>query len=158
VRPCSPGDVWGLRHSVLRPHQRADEVHWDSDDAPGSAHFCAEGPAGEVVSVGSVHPEDAPWPSGAAAQWRLRGMATLPEFRGRGAGGAVLEAVVAHVARQGGGLLWCNARLPAVPFYRRAGFAERGEPWEEPAIGPHVVMWTWVEATPPPGDTGSPAG
>jgi len=44
------------------------------------------------------------------------------------------------VSSRGGGLLWCNARVPAVAFYERAGFEVRGEPWDEPHIGPHVAM------------------
>ncbi len=52
--------------------------------------------------------------------------------------------MIAHVAEHGGGMLWCNARLPALPLYRRAGFAEAGEPWDDPELGPHVVMWRAV--------------
>jgi len=47
---------------------------------------------------------------------------------------------VQHVADHGGGLLWCNARSPAVAFYRRAGFETRGDEWVDPEIGPHVAM------------------
>ena len=74
-------------------------------------------------------------------------MATRHDLRGRGIGAAVLGRAVAHVAGHGGGLLWCNARLPAVPLYRRAGFFEVGEPWDDPEIGPHVVMWRLVAPT-----------
>ena len=72
-------------------------------------------------------------------------MATAEDRRRRGMGGAVLAAVIAHVRGHGGGLLWCNARLPAVPFYRRAGFEARGDSWEDPQIGPHIVMELTVD-------------
>jgi ribosomal protein S18 acetylase RimI-like enzyme len=68
-------------------------------------------------------------------------MATDPAYRGRGVGAAVLEALVAHARAGGGGVLWCNARVPAQRFYERAGLQTRGEPWEDPEIGPHVLMW-----------------
>jgi len=74
------------------------------------------------------------------AAWRLRAMATAPELRGAGLGSSLLLAVINHVAAAGGGLLWCNARLAAVPFYRRGGIEEVGEPWEEPVIGAHIAM------------------
>ena len=67
-------------------------------------------------------------------------MATDPAHRGRGAGALVLEALVAHAA-SAGGVLWCNARTPAVPFYEHAGLVTRGPEWLDPEIGPHVVMW-----------------
>ena len=59
-----------------------------------------------------------------------------------------LAAVVAHVAGRGGGLLWANARIPAQRFYEREGWVTRGEPWDDPVIGPHVVMLRPVEPRP----------
>ena len=67
-------------------------------------------------------------------------MATEPECRGTGLGTAVLEAILDHVSCLGHGLVWCHARVPAVGFYERAGFVTRGEQWDEPLIGPHIVM------------------
>jgi GNAT superfamily N-acetyltransferase len=67
-------------------------------------------------------------------------MATAERWRSRGIGARVLAAAVDHVLAGGGRLLWCNARLPAVPFYERAGFVRVGEEWDEPFIGPHVAM------------------
>ena len=65
-------------------------------------------------------------------------MATLPDVRGRGFATAVLDASVDHVAGEGGGELWCNARVPALGFYRRSGFEVEGDEFEIDGIGPHV--------------------
>ena len=92
------------------------------------------------MGTATVRREAPPWAADAPDAWRLRGMATAEGWRGRGIGGRVLAAVVDHVASRGGGLLWCNARVPAAPFYERAGLATRGEPWTDPDIGPHVAM------------------
>jgi GNAT superfamily N-acetyltransferase len=54
-------------------------------------------------------------------------MATSEGLRGQGIGTKVLDAVIAHVASHGGGLLWCNARLPAKTFYER--LASLFQPW-----------------------------
>jgi predicted GNAT family N-acyltransferase len=67
-------------------------------------------------------------------------MATAEHKRGEGIGTAVLRAVLEHVARHGGGLLWCSARTSARSFYERAGFVSRGDVWAEPNLGPHVMM------------------
>jgi predicted GNAT family N-acyltransferase len=42
--------------------------------------------------------------------------------------------------------VWCHARTPAQPFYKRAGFAAHGDEWVDPEIGPHVAMWLEVGA------------
>jgi len=130
-----------LRQRVLRPHLTPADLVFPHDDEPDSAHVVAVAQDGAVVGTVSVLPEPAPW---GPAGWRLRGMATDEAVRGRGVGSRLLAAVLDHVRDHGGGLLWCNARVRAVPFYERGGLRTRGEPWEEPLIGLHVVMWRTV--------------
>jgi ribosomal protein S18 acetylase RimI-like enzyme len=68
-------------------------------------------------------------------------MAASPEVRNMGVGSALLQGLIAHVGDCGGGVLWCNARVPARGLYERGGMQQWGEIWEEPNIGPHIVMW-----------------
>jgi len=73
------------------------------------------------------------------------GKARSAAAQGQGIGTLVLNAVVDHVAAEGGDLLWCNARVSAIAFYERAGFRTWGEEWVIASHGPHVVMWRWIE-------------
>ena len=152
VRRCAPDEVRPLRQAILRPHQRVEDVGFAGDGSPDAAHFCAAETAGHIVGVASVVQEPPPWPLPASPTsagpwvtrttgWRLRGMAAAGEWRGRGVGSALMSAVIDHVAARGGGLLWCNARLPAVGFYEHHGLRTIGDQWEEPFIGSHVAMW-----------------
>jgi GNAT superfamily N-acetyltransferase len=72
---------------------------------------------------------------------------TATDFRGQGLGRRVLDAVVDHTSDAGGGLLWCGARIRAVPFYERAGFSTLGDFYEEPVVGTHVLKWRAVAAS-----------
>jgi GNAT superfamily N-acetyltransferase len=137
-----------LRHAVLRPGQPAERCIYPGDDDPLSAHaavplkqFGITRDASEMVAVGSVMRCPAPWQPERLDSWRIRGMATRHDARGRGLGGLVLDALLDHVALHGGGLLWCNARVPAQGLYGRAGFATRGQVFEIPEIGPHIQMF-----------------
>ena len=132
IRPVSAAETRPLRKEVLRPHQRLDEVGFAGDGVEGAAHFGAF-VNGEMVATATVHPDE--------GGWRLRGMATRDGFRGRGLGGALVEACIAHAQASGGTMMWCNARLKAADFYRRYGFEARGEVFELPQIGPHLYMW-----------------
>jgi GNAT superfamily N-acetyltransferase len=140
VRRVAPEVTFPLRHRVLRLHESIEDLRLPADDDPSSAHFAAVAEDGAVVGTAVVFPEPPPWKPSADAAFRLRGMATDEGWRSRGVGAALLAAVVDHGAGLGGRLLWCNARLPAVPFYERAGFERVGEEWDEPHIGPHVAM------------------
>jgi GNAT superfamily N-acetyltransferase len=139
VQSVTSSETLPLRRQVLRPHQTIAELAAEDRETTDAAYFAAVDD-GEVVGVGAVAREPPPWSPQDATAWRLRQMATDASRRRTGIGSAVLQSVIRHVAEQGGGVLWCNARTPAVPFYRRAGFEVRGESWEDPVLGPHVAM------------------
>jgi GNAT superfamily N-acetyltransferase len=153
--------TWPLRQEVLRPGRPVRDCIYPGEDDRRCAHVAAvqrapaertgprrAGPAGAeftVVAVGVVLPDAPDWEPDGDDGWRLRGMATRPDVRGQGLGGRVLDRLIDHVVDQGGGLLWCNARTPALHLYQRAGFSPRGDVFELPEIGPHQVMWRIVE-------------
>jgi len=143
VRAIAAEDTRPLRHAVLRPGQSFEQTMYSRDDHPETRHLGAFD-GDRLVAIASLYREARPNRPGRAA-WRLRGMATLPDVRGRGFATAVLEASVDHVAAEGGGELWCNARVPALGFYRQSGFGVEGDEFEIDGIGPHVVVTRTIE-------------
>jgi hypothetical protein len=146
--------TWELRRMVLRPHETVDQLALADDNDPSTGTFAAINEDDEILGTVRVALDPSPFPADTCASsdspaWRLRGMATREDVRNAGIGSATLSRAVQHVADHHGGLLWCNARVPALNLYRRAGFVEHGEPWEDPDIGPHVVMWRLVGSTDP---------
>ena len=147
--------VRALRHRVLRPGRPESESIYPEDLDPTTVHVAARvtgsvsgegtGQPRAVVAVGTALRAALPWdPDMSGAGWRVRGMATAPECRGRGLGTAVLDALVSAVAGAGATVVWCNARVPARRLYERAGFSVRGEEFDVPQLGPHLVMWRTV--------------
>jgi GNAT superfamily N-acetyltransferase len=131
VRPVDPAQTRALRQRVLRPHESLEELA--SHEPPG-VHAVGVFDGDELVGVGFVCPDGGP------GEWRVRGMATTREQRGRGVGSAILAALVDHARAQGATRVWCNARTPALSLYARAGFQVESEEFEIPGIGPHFVM------------------
>ena len=140
IRQASAEEVRPLRHSVLRPGQTFEETAYPGDDLPDTVHLGAFD-GDRLVGIASLYKEDREGPG-----WRLRGMATETGVRGAGFGAALLTACIDHVAAAGGSELWCNARMSAVGFYRRAGFEVVSEEFDVPGIGAHVVMARTVSA------------
>lgn len=120
-----------LRQAILRPHQTLDEL---AAHEPPAAFAVGAFDGDDLIAVGFVAREGGP------GSWRVRGMATKPEARGRGAGAAVLDALTAHATEQGATRIWCNARTPARSLYERGGFQIASDEFELPDIGPHYVM------------------
>lgn len=143
VEQVLPGRTLALRQQVLRPHQTVAELA-ALPVVSGTIAFAAFDDCA-VVGTALVLPEPLPEKPGRSGAWRLRGMATAPERRGQGIGAMVIAEVITQLREQGAELLWCNARTPARAFYERAGFAVIGEPWVDPAIGPHVRMWRHLQ-------------
>ena len=136
VEQVRPEITYALRGQVLRPGKGWDELQLPGDREHSTGHFAAY-VNHEVVGVATVIEE--PEADGPGL-WRLRGMAVAPPNRGQRVGSALLARVRDFVARSGGGLLWCNARVSAEGFYRALGFVTVSEPWDDPDIGPHVRM------------------
>ncbi len=127
-----------LRSAVLRPFQSPEELVYFGDDAPDTLHIGAFH-NGELVGIATVCRD--PLPGGVDPDvWRLRGMATIAQVRGRGYGRALLERCIEHVANRGGKLLWCNGRKSAAGFYRALGFEVSGGEFEVTGTGPHYQL------------------
>lgn len=139
LAPVTAAATVPLRHAVLRPMQAEADCIYDQDATAGAYHAGAF-VEDRLIGVASVFPESEDGRLH-AGDWRIRGMAVAERFRGHRIGAALLHAVVAHCAlQQDGGLLWCNARVPAESFYRRFGFVRGGDPFDQPPLGPCVRM------------------
>ena len=102
-----------LRQSVLRPHESLQELAGGEADGTYAAGVF-DGAATDRRRADRAEPRARRLAGGRHGH--------APDARGRGAGGAVLDACCVPPAR-GALRVWCNARTPAQRFYERAGFA-----------------------------------
>jgi|LakMenE18May11ns_1017448.scaffolds.fasta_scaffold9958432_13 GNAT superfamily N-acetyltransferase len=128
-----------LRLLVLRPGGTLDDCHWPIDQATDAFHLAVERD-GKRICIASFQPALHPALPGERS-WQLRGMATHPVHRGIGAGRLLVEQALEELRGLHADILWCNARLLALPFYERLGFSTIGPSFEIPGIGTHYVMW-----------------
>jgi ribosomal protein S18 acetylase RimI-like enzyme len=131
VREISLAETRPLRQAVLRPHESLVRL---AGHEPAQAYAVGAFDGEQLIAVGFVAPD------GAAGEWRVRGMATVAQARGRGAGTAVLQELLKHAIDRGAERIWANVRTPARGLYERAGFQSVSEEFEIPRIGPHLRM------------------
>ena len=93
-----------------------------------------------VVSVGRLTLGRQPG-SEAQVTW----VATLPEFRGAGAGAAVMRLMLRAADEAGATAVRLSSQGHAIPFYRRLGFIAIGAPYEIRGM-PHQMMSRWRES------------
>ncbi len=138
VLRISARDTYPIRQQMLRPGRPLSECAFQGDDEDQTFHLGAF-VENKLVSVASFyfdrHPDiDGPY------QYRLRGMATLPDFQRRGLSSELLRMAFPIIKQNQCDILWCNAREAAVPFYEQVGFKKLSEVFDIPGIGPHVLM------------------
>jgi GNAT superfamily N-acetyltransferase len=149
VRRGTPEEIVDLRHAALRPGLPRETAVFALDHEPTTCHFVAvaggeSGAAERIVACATLLPSE--WEGGLA--WQLRAMAVAAEFRGRGAGRTVLDAVERFArADASKPVLWCNARVTAIGFYERSGWRVVSDVFDSPPAGPHVKMLKRIDPT-----------
>lgn len=117
-----------IRFLVFVKEQRVPaEMEMDEWDAK-CVHTLAYSQEGGAVATGRLLPDG-----------HIGRLAVLKEWRGMGVGGEILERLVAAARERGDKEVALSAQTHALEFYRRHGFAEEGEVYEEAGI-PHQAM------------------
>jgi predicted GNAT family N-acyltransferase len=112
------------------------------DDNADAVHLAAFDDGGTVVGCCLILPRDFPLRPDDAGAWQLRGMATAAGQQGQGIGAGVLARAFDEARRRGGRLVWCEARVTAVAFYRQHGLQPVGGEFQHAESGiPHQRMW-----------------
>jgi len=115
------------------------ELEWDEWDARGD-HALACDAAGRAIGTARLLPDG-----------RIGRMAVLPEWRRRGVGAALVEAMLGQARGRALPHVTLHAQTHAAGFYRRFGFNEQGGEFLEAGI-PHVEMQLELPPAPPSGD------
>ena len=139
IRTITAEQTVAIRWPVLRPGFPRETAIFAGDELATAKHFGAFDDE-KLVGVASMYLAAMPERADVSPAWQLRGMATLPEVRGRSFGGALLDACVAHARSERAALLWCNARTSAAAFYAKHGWQIVGGEFAIPTVGPHFRM------------------
>ena len=139
IREIKAEHTHEIRQEVLRPGKPRQTCIFDGDELPFAKHFGAfEG--GKLVGITSVYPIITnAFPE--ENQLQMRGMAVLPESQRTGVGQMLVAAAEEYAQKKHFSVLWFNARVAAVPFYKKMGYEISGTEFEITEVGPHYIMF-----------------
>jgi len=132
VRPVN----WSVSREKLRAVRRAvfieeqsvpEELEWDEADER-AYHVLATDDEGVAIGTGRLQLDG-----------RIGRMAVAREWRGRGVGAAILQALIELARKEGCGVVRLHAQTHALDFYAKYGFRAVGGEFEEAGI-PHRAM------------------
>lgn len=134
--------TYPIRLEILRKGKSPDSVKFEDDLASGSFHL-GKFMNDDLVSVASFSQK---FPHEFNSKnyknsYQLRGMATLDEFQGKGFGKELLEFGERILIGIDCDLLWFNARIGAVDFYKNSGFEIWGSKFMIEDVGEHFFMF-----------------
>ncbi|MDG5766931.1 GNAT family N-acetyltransferase [Balneolales bacterium ANBcel1] len=134
-RIVSAEDILPLRARELRSGKPADSAAFPEDTFPDTLHFAAY-IDGTIAGCLTLIPRNTPHPA-----WQLRGMATDSPFQRMGIGSSLLTFAETHLRSKQNPLhIWCNARVAAVPFYKKSGYRVISQGFIIQDIGLHYKM------------------
>ncbi len=140
IKKITPEDTYHLRQLVLRPGLNLESCKFPMDFDQESFHL-GSFHHNSLVSISSYQYEENPLFEG--KQYRLRGMATHPNFRQLGHASSLIKEAEKKLMLKKCTCLWFNARIKAIPFYQRLGYIIKGSEFEIEGVGAHHLMFKY---------------
>jgi len=115
IEQIRPELTWRLRRQVLYPGSKLYEMEMDEDN--NGYHFGAF-MDNKLVGVVSLFQY--------GTDFQFRKFAVSADVQNKGIGQALLNYIVDFAIAEGATRIWCNARVTAIGFYLKYGFAQTG--------------------------------
>ena len=131
--------IRSLRHSELRKGQDFSTTSYLKDYEEDTFHMACI-VDDKIVTCATFYPEKSIKIKSDNA-YRLRGMATDSNFQRKGYASDLMEESFKKLKNRDCDMVWCNARLVAVNFYKSVGFKITGKIFDIEGIGPHYYMY-----------------
>ena len=128
-----------LRHSELRKGQDYSTTSYLKDYEEGTFHMACIADY-KIVTCATFYAQKSMKIKSNNA-YRLRGMATDSQLQRKGYARNLMLESFKELKKRDCDMVWCNARLVAVDFYKSVGFKITGELFDIKGIGPHYYMY-----------------
>lgn len=108
--------TWRIRRDAMYPGEPLEAVKLEDDK--NGMHFGLFADD-QLVTVVSLFNE--------GTIYQFRKFATVVKAQGKGYGSFLLTHIISYAKEHGATRIWCNARVSAMPFYRKFGFTATGQ-------------------------------
>jgi len=139
IKKTNAEKIRPLRHLELRKGEDFSKTSYLRDNDPRTFHMAVV-KQNKAVACATFYPEITENIS-AKNPYRLRGMATDYAYQRMGYAKDLMNESFNELKARYCDMLWCNARLAAIDFYKFMGFKIVGELFDIPGIGPHYFMY-----------------
>ena len=138
IKEITTAQTYLVRQPVLRPGKSIEFCYFDGDDLPTTKHygFFIKKKLVGVITLKFIKNNNFI----CEQQYQIRGMAVLENYQQKGIGAKLLKYAENIVVQNYGVLIWFNARITAINFYKTNNYITVGKPFEIFDIGEHYLM------------------
>ena len=139
VKRIAVSQTYEVRQPVLREGKPIESCFFEGDDLPTTFHYGLfenekiQGVISVYKNKNILFKE--------TKQAQIRGMAVLEKNQGKGFGRQLILHCEDQMLLQKQQLVWFNARITAVGFYEKMGYAIIGNSFDIKEVGSHYVMY-----------------
>ena len=139
IRPISAQETHLVRHPMLRKNRPIEDCVFEGDDLETTIHIGAFHEFRLVGVASAFLQQHAQLKS--KSSYQIRGVATVKEYHRFGIGKALMKEIEEQLTKKNAKLIWLNARINAVPFYRALHYTAHGEGFNIAQIGMHFCYF-----------------
>lgn len=139
VKQVHVEEILKLRHRVLRSGRPFSTAYFTGDELDTTFHFASVYNSKTIGCLSFMHNNHPKFDDKKAYQ--LRGMAVDKDFRGKNIGQELLKFAERQLKLEAINFIWCNVRTSAKTFYTKQAYQQKGDIFEIPYVGPHVLMF-----------------
>ena len=136
--------TYDIRKRVLWPHIKDGNYAIEPDNIATTFHLGTYF-QNQIISVGTFIKETNS-KFDCNPQYRLRAMATDTDYQVKGAGRNLFLTALDILKNKKIMMLWCDARLNAIPFYQALKMKSLDKVYQIPNIGPHKTMYIYLDS------------
>ncbi|MDR7209308.1 GNAT family N-acetyltransferase [Flavobacterium piscis] len=139
IKEISAEETFIVRQPVLRKGKPVESCIFEGDNLDTTHHFGLfenKNLTGIISLFTTSNPIFAE-----KKQTQIRGMAVLEEHRKKGFGEALVSYCETYCVSQDVQLIWFNARIEAVDFYKKMRYKTIGKPFDIKEVGEHFLMF-----------------
>ena len=136
-------DTYNIRKKVLWPHIKNGNYALPIDTSIDTFHLGTFFNK-KIISIGTFT-KNINTKFKYNKQYRLRAMATDNQYRFMGGGKVLFLEALKILKKKKIELLWCDARINAIPFYESLNMNSLDSVYEIVNIGPHKTMYINIQ-------------
>lgn len=142
IRLISAAQTHQVRHPMLRKGRPISDCEFYGDYHSNTLHLGAFEKE-QLVGVLSAYEQNNPYFK-TNRSYQVRGVAVLPSHHRQGIGKDLMHKIEYHLEEQKVDLIWLNARINAVYFYRALHYSQKGSAFEISGIGTHYCFYKYL--------------